>query len=167
MTLENIVLVTGGTLTGLLAGLFYAFNVAIIPALRSLKGQQHVATMQAINTKIQNPAFFLSFFGPTLLLPLAAYLYRGTVQFPLLLAATTLHILGSNGVTIVGNLPLNAKLEKNEAQLLSDNEADRIRHEFQGPGSPWMRLHNVRTVTAILATGLVFIACLSSPNTTS
>lgn len=46
MTLENIVLVVGGTLTGLFAGLLYAFSVAIVPALRRLKGTQHIAAMQ-------------------------------------------------------------------------------------------------------------------------
>lgn len=161
MSLENIVLVIGGTLTGLMAGLLYTFNVAVVPALRSLKGTQHIAAMQAINEKIKNPVFFLSFFGPTLLLPLAAYLHRGTSEFPLLVAAALLHILGANGVTIIGNIPLNEKLDKIDASQLSDAEADSIRTAFQGPGSPWMRWHTVRTLAAIAATALVFIVCLS------
>ena len=160
MTLENIVLVIGGTLTGLMAGLFYAFNVAVVPALRHVKGTQHIATMNAINDKIKNPVFFLSFFGPTVLLPLAAYLHRGTESFPLLVGASLLHILGANGVTIVGNIPLNEKLAKVDAHQLSEAEADKIRQDFQGPGSPWMRFHNRRTLAAIVATALVFIVCL-------
>ena len=161
MTIENVILVIGGTLTGLFAGLLYAFNVAIVPALRSIKGTQHIAAMQAINVKIKNPVFFLSFFGPTILLPLAAYLHRGTAEFPLLVAAALLHIIGGNGVTIAGNIPLNDRLDKIDANHLSEAEADQISREFQGAGSPWMRFHNVRTIAVTAATALVFIVCLS------
>lgn len=161
MTFENIVLVVGGVLSGLMAGVFYTFNVAVVPALRSIKGTQHIATMQAINTKIKNPVFFLSFFGPSILLPLGAFLHRDTAQFPLLVAAALLHIVGANGITAGGNIPLNEKLDKVNTDQLSEAEADQIRQEFQGKGSPWMRFHNLRTLASTAATALVFIACLS------
>jgi uncharacterized membrane protein len=161
MTLENIVLVITGTLSGLIAGVYYTFNVAFVPALRAVTGTQHIVTMQAINKKIQNPVFFLSFFGPTILLPLAAYLHRGTEQFLPLVAAAVLHIIGGDGVTMAGNIPLNNQLDKVNVDQISEAEADRIRTEFQGSGSPWMRYHNIRTLTSIAATALVFIACLS------
>lgn len=161
MTFENIVLVISGTLTGLLAGVFYAFDVAIVPALRKAKGTQHIAVMQAINDKIKNPVFFLSFFGPTILLPLAAYLHRGAGQFPLLLVAAVLHIIGANGVTIAGNIPLNEQLDKVNTEQLSEAEADRIRQEFQGQGAAWIRYHRIRTLTSTAATALIFIVCLS------
>lgn len=161
MTFENLVLVVGGTLSGLLAGVFYTFNVAIVPALRKLKGTQHIAAMQAINEKIKNPVFFLSFFGPSILLPLAAYLHRGTSQFALLVVAAVLHIVGAVGVTVVGNLPLNDKLDQHNADHLSESEANAIRTEFQGRGSAWMRYHNIRTLAAMAATALVFIAALT------
>jgi uncharacterized membrane protein len=161
MTFGDIILVVGGTLTGLLAGVFYAFNVALVPALRSIKGTQHIATMQAINVKIENPVFFLSFFGPTILLPLAAFLHQDTPQFGLLVAASVLHIAGSNGVTIAGDIPLNNKLAKIDVNQLSEAEADQIRKDFQRPGSAWMNYHNLRTLAAIAATVLVFLACLS------
>ncbi|MBZ0280178.1 MAG: DUF1772 domain-containing protein [Anaerolineae bacterium] len=161
MTLENIVLVVGGTLTGLLAGVFYAFDVAIVPALRKATGKQHIAVMQAINDKIKNPVFFLSFFGPTILLPLAAYLHRGGEQFLLLVAAAALHIIGANGVTIAGNIPLNEHLDKVNAEQISEAEADKIRQEFQGQGAAWIRYHRIRTLTSTAATVLIFIVCLS------
>lgn len=161
MNFEDIILIAGGTLTGLLAGVFYDFSVDIVPALRSVKGSQHIAVMQAISKKIENPVFFLSFFGPTLLLPLATFLHRDTPQFGWLLAASLLHILGSNGVTIAGNIPLNNKLAKINVEQLPEAEADQIRQEFQRPGSPWMQYHNIRTLAAIAATILVFFVCLS------
>ena len=110
--------------------------------------------------KIKNPVFFLSFFGPTILLPLAAYLHRAESSFPLLVAASLLHILGSNGVTAAGNIPLNEKLDTVDTNQISEADAEPIRQQFQGPGSPWMRWHAVRTWAAIVATALVFIVCL-------
>jgi uncharacterized membrane protein len=161
MNPANIILVSGGTLTGLLAGLFYAFNVAFIPALRHLKGTEHIAAMQAVNVKIINPVFFLSFFGPAILLPLGAILYWEKSQFGLLVAASLLHILGGIGVTAMGNIPLNDRLEKVDVSQTSEADADQIRKEFQGSGTPWMFWHNVRTLAEIAATALVVIACLS------
>jgi uncharacterized membrane protein len=160
MNLENIVLVVAGTGTGLMAGLYYTFDVAIVPALRSIQGAQHIAAMQSINRKILNPVFFLSFFGPALLLPLAALLYWGKPPFGFLVAAAVLYIVGSIGVTAAGNIPLNDKLDKFDANQLSGAEADQIRTDFQRPGSPWMRFHTVRTLTVTAAAALVFIACL-------
>ncbi len=161
MTLENLVLVAGGVLTGLLAGVFYSFQVAIVPGMRAVKAAQHLAVMKGINIRIKNPVFMLSFMGPSLLLPLAAYLHRGTQLFPVLVAAALLHILGANGVTAAGNLPLNDRLEAIDIDRLSEDDAERIRTDFQGRGSPWMRYHAIRTLASIAATILVLIACLS------
>ena len=161
ISLTNIVLVVGGVLTALHAGLLYDFSVDIVPALRSIKGTTHISMMQAINVKIENPIFFLSFFGPIVLLPLAAFLLREEPQFAWLLAASIIQIVGSAGVTVAGNIPLNNKLAKINSNQLSEAEADRIRTEFQGPGTPWMRLHTVRTLSSIAATTLLFLVSLS------
>lgn len=158
MTFENTILVVGGTLMGLLAGLFSVFSFAIVPALRSLNAKQHLAAMQAINVKIVNAVFLIIFLGPSVLLPLAAFLHRA----PLLWLAAALHIIGVNGVTIAGNVPLNDRLAEIDVHQLSEADAERIRQDFQGKGARWMRLHHIRTLAATAATVLAFIACLSS-----
>jgi uncharacterized membrane protein len=161
LTLANIVLVVGGVLTALHAGLLYDFSVDIVPALRSIKGTAHISMMQAINVKIENPVFFLSFFGPIILLPLAAWLHWEEPQFGWLVAASLIQIFGCEAVTAVGNIPLNNELNKIDPDKLSEAEADKIRKEFQGPGTPWMRYHLIRTLAAITATTILFIVCLS------
>lgn len=161
MNFENGVLVVGGTLTGLMAGLFYAFNVAVVPGLRHASAAQHIAVMQGINLKIQNPVFFLSFFGPTLLLPLAAYLHRGKPEFAVLVLAAGLFIVGANGVTMAVHIPLNEKLDKVAVSEISDTEAEQIRLEYQGEGTRWMRWHTVRTLATTASAALVIIVCLS------
>jgi uncharacterized membrane protein len=160
LSLRNLVLVAGGVLTALQAGLMFDFSVDIVPSLRSIKGTAHISMMQAINIEIQNPVFFLSFFGPVLLLPLAAYLYRGEPQFGWIIAAAALQILGCVGVTAVGNIPLNNQLAVIDTDALPETEADRIRTEFQGPGAPWMRFHTLRTLSSVTATTILFVVCL-------
>jgi uncharacterized membrane protein len=161
MSLENIVLVAGGVLTGLHAGLLYDFSVDIVPAMRKLKPKAHVEMFQAIDKTIENPIFFLSFFGPIILLPLAAILFRGEPQFPWLLAASLIQILLCNGVTVSTHLPLNAELAKVDTAKISDQEAEKIRTNFQGPGSKWTRFHTVRTLAGTIASGLVLVAALA------
>jgi uncharacterized membrane protein len=161
MSIENTVLVTGGVLTALHAGLLYDFSVDIVPALRSTKGTTHISMMQEINRKIENPVFFLSFFGPMALLPWAAALHWEKPQFPWLVAASVIQIIGCEGVTMAGNIPLNHRLARIDVSRLSELEADSIRNEFQGPGAPWMRFHNIRTLAAIAATTILFAVCLS------
>lgn len=161
MNIENTILVTGGVLTALHAGLLYDFSVDIVPALRSTKGTTHISMMQAINRKIENPVFFLSFFGPMVLLPWAAVLHWGKPQFPALLAASVIQLVACEGMTMAGNIPLNNRLATIDPERLSEPEADRIRKEFQGPGTPWMRFHTVRTLAAITATTILFAVCLS------
>jgi uncharacterized membrane protein len=120
---------------------------------------EYVKAMQSINAVIQNPLFFVSFFGPIILLPLAAFLQRdaNSMQFALLLASSALYIAGSFALTIVGNVPLNQRLAKFDASKASDNEIAQARAGFE---KPWNRLHAIRTIASIAATVLIFVACL-------
>src|SRR5215207_4305336 len=62
----------GATLTtGLAAGVFYAYAVSVNLGLATQPDASYVATMQAINERIENPLFFASFFGAAVF-PLAA-----------------------------------------------------------------------------------------------
>ena len=58
-------IVLGGAVIamGLLAGLFYAFDVAVMPALTAADDRTLVDAMQQMIDKIENPAFFLIFLG--------------------------------------------------------------------------------------------------------
>jgi uncharacterized membrane protein len=49
--------------SGLMAGLFFVFSVAIMPALDRLAHPGGMKAMQAINEDIQNPLFLLVFLG--------------------------------------------------------------------------------------------------------
>lgn len=160
MNTQEFLLVLAGVTTGLHAGLLYDFSVDVVPSMRKLAAKRHIEMFQAIDNTIVNPVFMLSFAGPIILLPLSAILFRDTAAFPWLVAAATIQIIGCNAATVVGNLPLNAKLAKVDTTKINDQEAEKIRHEFQGPGSKWMQFHTVRTLAGTVATGLVLFAAL-------
>jgi uncharacterized membrane protein len=160
MTAENIVLITSGILTGLHAGLLYDFAIDVVPSMRKLGAKAHIDMFHAIDKTITNLLFFPSFFGPIVLLPLAVFLFRGEPQFPWIVLAAIIQIIGCNGVTVAVHLPLNAELAKVDTHKISDNKAEKIRKTFQGPGSKWSRFHAVRTLSGITATLLIFIACV-------
>jgi uncharacterized membrane protein len=162
MTFAQVILISGGMLSGLLAGLLFGFSVAVIPGLRVVPPKYHIAVMQAINEKIKNPIFLASFVGPTFLLPLSVYLYREEAGFPWLLGAAALHILAVNGVTLLGNVPLNDQLGTVKLDQVSDETAEQIRKDYHGGGALWMRWHMVRTIASALATTFVFIAAIIS-----
>src|SRR5918999_2101140 len=63
----DIVLGAAVIAMGLLAGLFYAFDVAVMPALTAADDRTLVDAMQQMIDKIENPAFYLILLGaPTL-----------------------------------------------------------------------------------------------------
>jgi uncharacterized membrane protein len=159
MVFEIIILVLAGTLTALITGLYFGYSVSVNGGLHRLNDSEYVKAMQSINAVIQNPLFFVSFFGPIILLPLAAFLQRdaNSMQFALLLASSALYIAGSFALTIVGNVPLNQRLAKFDASKASDNEIAQARAGFE---KPWNRLHAIRTIASIAATVLIFVACL-------
>ena len=88
----------GATLTtGLAAGVFYAYAVSVNLGLATQPDTSYVATMQAINERIENPVFFLSFFGAVLFLlaALAVHLPKPrSSRFWLVALASALNVGG-------------------------------------------------------------------------
>jgi uncharacterized membrane protein len=102
-------------LVTLLAGIFLAYFLSVNPALKTKNDHEYVSIMQTINQVIQNPAFFLVFIGPVLLLPIVTYIsYKTGISrnFYLPLIASFLYIVFTFGVTVGGNVPLNDTLAK-------------------------------------------------------
>ena len=77
-TVRAFMLACATLTTGLVAGVYYAYAVSVNLGLAAQPDASYVATMQAINVRIQNPLFFASFFGAVLLLlaTLAAHIPR-------------------------------------------------------------------------------------------
>ena len=133
---------------GLTAGTFFAFSVGTMPGLAKTDDHSFVVAMQAINDKIQNPAFFAAFFG-TFFLTIAAVIMhyrrgrRGAASWAL--GGLALYFVGLV-VTIGVNIPLNDALAAVDPAHTADLAA--ARHNFEGP---WDAANNVRTLVCTAA----------------
>lgn len=157
ISFTNIVLVLAGTTTALMAGLFYTWSCSVNLGLAKLSDEGYLTAMQEINRAILNPVFFAGFLGALILLPLSAYLHYGHVKFWLLVAAALCYIVGTFGVTIFGNVPLNNALDGFD---LKSATAEAMRAHRVGFEATWNSLNTIRAVTATMAIILVIIACL-------
>jgi uncharacterized membrane protein len=165
MTFPNIALLAAAFTTALIAGLFYAYSCSVNAGLGRLPDAGYMAAMQGINREILNPLFFMSFMGTVILLPLATWLQYGhpvSLRFYLLLAATLVYVVGTFGVTMVGNVPLNNALDAFNLQGASAEEISRQRTLFE---KPWNNLHSIRTIANAIALILVLIACIVKSDT--
>jgi uncharacterized membrane protein len=134
---------------GLMAGLFYAFDISVMPGLARTDDQTFVTVMQRINEAIQNPVFAGPFLGAFLFTGAAAFLaYRrgagATVRW--ILAALALYIVALI-ITMGVNVPLNDKLAAaDDASRALDIAA--VRNNFEGL---WETANMARTAACILA----------------
>jgi len=159
MTTINLILLVTALASGLIAGLFYSYSCSVNPGLGALSDVNYLAAMQSINRAILNPVFFFSFMGTLLLLPLSTYQHFGTGRFYLLMAAAVVYVIGTFGVTIVGNVPLNDALDKFNLTGASAQELAAFRLRFE---ISWNKLHAIRTYASVLSFILVLLACLTT-----
>jgi uncharacterized membrane protein len=125
--------------TGLMAGLYLAFSIAVLPGLARGSDRTFVEAMRSINAAILNGWFFVVFLGP-LFLGVVATATRlpdhaglGWTALALGLYAATLVITG------VVNVPLNNRLDDTEPDEAARSSFER----------GWVRWNVVRTVLSI------------------
>jgi uncharacterized membrane protein len=145
---------------GLIAGVFFAFSTFVISALARLQPAQGIAAMQSINITVINPLFMTVFLGTAaacIFVLISLLLRWHQPGAPYLLVASLLYLVGTLGVTIVFNVPLNEALAKVEpdstigASLWSSYLAN------------WTLWNHVRTAAALAAAVSLTIAlCLAS-----
>ncbi len=149
ISLKSFTLFTAVVLTGLSAGLFYAWSVSVIPGIRKVIDITYLESMQSINRAILNPAFYLTFMGSPLVLALSTFQhFKSGTTFWILLAATLVYLAGTFGVTVFGNVPLNDALDALDLVELSNTEKNKFRNFYE---TKWNRLHWVRTLFSVLA----------------
>ena len=106
--------------SGLMAGLLFAFSNFVMKALTRLPAEQGMAAMQLINVTIINPVFLLLFLGTAVLcavLALYAVLQRQSTPTVLLLVGCVCYLVGTVGVTMAFNVPLNNVLAGSKAAI--------------------------------------------------
>ncbi len=160
ISIKSFMLLGAVVLTGLSAGLFYAWSVSVIPGTQKVVDTTYLETMQSINRAILNPAFFLVFFGSVVFLSISSIyeFHANKTAFWLMLGASITYLLGTVGVTGLGNVPLNDQLEAMKLGDLAINKASEFRRYYE---SNWNRLHQIRTVFAVLSFILAVLATLT------
>src|SRR4029079_3674587 len=133
----NIILIVTIVMTGLIAGLFYAYSCSVNPGLHRMDDRGYLSAMQNINRAILNPVFFMSFMGTLVLLPLSTILYWGKPGFWWLLIAAVVYAIGVFGVTIAANVPLNDMLDKLDLKNASFEELRNFRGQFEETWNKW------------------------------
>ncbi|NEB04812.1 anthrone oxygenase family protein [Streptomyces sp. SID13726] len=144
---SRLVLGAATVATGLIAGAFYIFACAVMPALARSDDRVYVEVMRDINDVIQNPVFFLTFLGAPLLTVVAAWQARGRDHRRWVWAALATSLLALL-VTVVLNIPLNDGIMEN-------GDYGALREEFE---DPWVAWNVVRAVLLTVTTGLLVVA---------
>lgn len=154
MDAAGIAIIVAALGSGLIAGLFFAFSTFIMTALADRPPAEGMAAMVSINRVILRSLFMLVFFGTALLaLGLAIYaLINRTPASPWLIAGAAAYLLGSIGVTIVWNVPLNNAIDR--ADPAADNQALWAHYVAR-----WTAWNHIRTVASLGASAL-FIGAL-------
>jgi uncharacterized membrane protein len=140
---------------GLIGGLFFAFSVFVMTALGRIAPAAGIAAMQSINVAVLNPVFFAAFFGTAALSALA--LIVGLIAWSdlgarCLVVGGMLYLVGTIGVTMVCNVPLNNQLARVEA------ESDEGALLWQRYLSDWTAWNHVRTIAALAASAAFIMA---------
>ncbi|WP_406110439.1 DUF1772 domain-containing protein [Kitasatospora purpeofusca] len=106
------VLATATAATGLMAGLFFAFDVAVMPGLAAGDDRTFVTAMQHINASILNPVFGAVFVGALAVPAVGTWLLHRSGQRAATLwtAVATLLYLAALVLTSAVNVPLNVPL---------------------------------------------------------
>ncbi|MGS2808213.1 anthrone oxygenase family protein [Nocardia sp. MW-W600-9] len=140
--------------TGLIAGVFYAYAISVMPALARTGDRTLIDVMQKINVVIINPWFMLGFLGTVGFTALAAALTLGKEHRTTLIwlgVALALNVIAF-AVTSGLNVPLNDALAAaGDPSAIADTAA--VRADFE---ATWVRWNIVR---AVLHTAAFLVLC--------
>jgi uncharacterized membrane protein len=154
----GLVLAAATLTTGLVAGLFYAYAVSVMPGLGQADDRTVVDAMQQINEAIENPAFFLSFLGGPALTLAALILERRSGSREVARWILAALVLSGVGLFVTGalSIPLNDDLARaGDPDRMADLAA--VREDFE---DPWVAWNIVRTLASTAALGCLCYALL-------
>lgn len=137
--------------SALTAGIFFAFSTFVMQALALQPSAPGIATMQSINITVINPWFMAVFFGPGLagillmLSTIRQWHQPGALYWIL---ASVLYLIGTIGVTVVGNIPLN------DALAIANPTSPEGATLWLKYLTDWTFWNHVRTIAAFFAAAL-------------
>ncbi|GAB4229159.1 MAG: DUF1772 domain-containing protein [Stanieria sp.] len=149
---------------GLIAGIFFAFSTFVMKALAQLPSAQGIAAMQSINIKVINLWFMLVFLGTAAIcvfLAISSLLKWHQPGAVYLLVGSLFYLVGTLGVTMVFNVPLNDALANVEP---NSTEGASLWTKYLINWTIW---NHIRTVFALAASAsFLFAIARIAPRTT-
>lgn len=141
--------------SGLMAGLFFAFSVAVMRGFRRVPAPAGMAAMQAINVAIINPVFLPVFLGTALLcgvVLVSSLLDRQQPGAAWFIAGAAAYLVGAFLVTIAGNVPMNNRL------ALASPDGPESALLWAWYQSRWTAWNHVRTIASLAAAAALTLA---------
>jgi uncharacterized membrane protein len=141
--------------SGVVGGVFFGFSGFVMKALARLRPAQGIAAMQSINVVAVSPPLMIALFGTALacvaLVVSSLSRWRDPVV-ALQLVGSGLYLVGTVGVTMAGNVPLNNALAAVDPES-ADGAETWARYVPR-----WTALNGVRTAAAVAAAVLFSLA---------
>lgn len=140
---------------GLIAGVFFAFSTFVMKALARIEPTQGIVAMQSINITVINPLFMGAFLGTAvacIFLVISTLFRWHQPGVPYLLIGSLLYVVGTVGVTIVFNVPLNDALANVEP---SSTEGASLWVSYLNNWTFW---NHIRSAAALAASASFTIA---------
>jgi uncharacterized membrane protein len=151
-TVTFIVLLAATITAGLMAGLFYAFSVSVMPGLGRGDDKTFVEGMRGINVAIINGWFLLSFLGAPLLAGVAVIMNLGSGATLWWTVAGFACLVAMIVLTGAVHIPMNnALMEGGDAYA-------QVRATFE---TRWVRWNILRTLVTIAGFGSLVGALVS------
>lgn len=147
----SIVVALGASLIG---GTFFAFSNFVMPGIGRQPPASAIAVMNAINVTVLNAGFLGAFMGTAVLglaLVLAVFVTGGS---PWAAAGALVYVLGTFGVTMAINVPMNDRLAKIDGNRPGDAE------HWARYLKEWTRWNSIRAGAAMLATLLLMVSLM-------
>jgi uncharacterized membrane protein len=153
---RDVVLVLATASVGLMAGVFFAYAVAVMPGLGRTDDRTFVGAFQAMDRAIVNPLFLIVFVSALAITVFAAAVHLGDESrsaVPWILAAAVLYLVVFV-ITVRVNVPLNDAIKA--AGDPEQIDAAAVRERFSE--ATWVRWNVVRTGLTTAALGCLAIA---------
>lgn len=143
LTAHGLLLTATAVGCGLIGGVFFAFSTFIMKALARLPAPQGIAAMQSINLVVINPLFLGALFGTGLLCIAVLITGEGIHRY-----AALAYLIGTIGVTMFGNVPLNNRLAAINPQAESSRQ---IWKHYLQHWTPWNHFRAAAALAACAA----------------
>ena len=119
-----------GLSSALVAGVFQSFSDFVMRSLVAARSGTGIGAMQLSNRKVYKSVFLVMLIGLVPLMigfAIVALATLNRVGRDLILTAAVIHLVAVFGVTMVGNVPMNNRLDR---MLSSTEEADSYWHIY-------------------------------------